>query len=179
MTLDWKSGWVGIALLAGSLVTATPATPALAAASAPAATSAASPAAPPVFPLDLPTAGAASMPPRAATIAVAITNLDPARTQPATLTFYFVIPRDSRPGSVVPETGTRSSRDIYDVPVPNYGHAQTVYVESSYRGAGGDLGVTIDGPLFDASGAWLATVPLPTMHSGRFHPIGLHGRFSQ
>lgn len=176
MTLDWKAGLTGIALLAGLLIRATPA---LAAdpASAPGPT--ASPAAPPVFPLDLPTADAASMPPHAATIAVAITNLDPARTQPATLTFYFVIPDDSRSGSVVRETGTRSSRDVYDVPVPNYGHAQTVYVESSYRGTGGDLGVTIDGPLLDASCASLATAPLPTMRSGRFHHIGLYGRLSE
>lgn len=169
MTTHWKSGLIAVALLTGPLIAAVPA---FAAAPASATTA-------PVFPLDMPTAGATAMAPHAATITVAITNLDPARTPPAKLTFYFVIPGDSRPDGVVAETGTRSADAVYKVPVPSYGHAQTVYIESSYRGAGGGLGVTIDGPLIDMSGAPLAATPLPIMHAGRFHHIELRDRLSQ
>ncbi len=148
--MRWKLGLIAGAIVAAPLAAAIPAFAAT----------------PVVFPLNLPTTNAVKIPANTTSIPVTITNFDSALTPPSTLEFDFVIPGDNNPADVMAETGTLSSGTTYSVPVPNYGHAQTVYIESSYTGANGGLGITIDGPLIDT---------LPEVALAAALPLGMLG----
>ncbi len=105
--------------------------------------------APDVFPLNLPTSGAVPIPKGQTSVDVSITNFDSALVPPTQMMFDFIIPGDASVYNVKTEFGTLVSGTTYTVPVPNFGKTETVYIESSYTGNNGGLGITIDGPLID------------------------------